>query len=86
LTCREACTGRRDGGARSAGPAPECDASRRATKAFYPALSMCDMIFSGVFERHSRLALAIVEFELSWAPNVLTSMDYTYCERHGEAL
>ena len=54
------------------------DASSRATKAFYPALSMCDMIFSGVFERHPRLMLATVEFELSWAPNVLTSMDYTY--------
>src|SRR5262249_19117267 len=47
---------------------------------------MCDMIFSGVFERHPRLTLAIVEFELSWAPNVLTSMDYTYRERHGEAI
>jgi hypothetical protein len=47
---------------------------------------MCDMIFSGVFERHARLNLAIVEFELSWAPNVLTSMDYTYREHHGEAL
>jgi hypothetical protein len=30
--------------------------------------------------------LAIVEFELSWAPNVLTSMDYTYREHYGEAL
>jgi hypothetical protein len=30
--------------------------------------------------------LAIVEFELAWAPNVLTSIDYTYRERHGEAL
>ena len=47
---------------------------------------MCDLIFSGVFERHPRLALAIVEFELAWAPNVLSSMDYTYRERHGEAL
>jgi hypothetical protein len=28
------------------------DASRRATKAFYPALSMCDLILSGVLERH----------------------------------
>jgi predicted TIM-barrel fold metal-dependent hydrolase len=62
------------------------DASSRATKAFYPALSLCDMIFSGVFERHRRLTLAIVEFELSWAPNVLSSMDYTYRERHGEAI
>jgi hypothetical protein len=62
------------------------DASSWATKAFYLALSMCDPIFSGVFERHRRLTLAIVEFELAWAPNVLSSMDYTYCERHGEAI
>jgi hypothetical protein len=40
-------------------------ASSRATKAFYPALSMCDMIFSGVFERHPRLRVTIVEFELA---------------------
>jgi hypothetical protein len=49
-------------------------------------LSLCDLIFSGVFERHPRLTLAIVEFELAWAPNVLSSMDYTYRERHGEAI
>ena len=62
------------------------DASSRATKAVYPALSMCDMIFSGVFERHPRLTLAIVEFELAWAPHVLSTMDYTYRERQGEAI
>jgi len=62
------------------------DASRRATKVFLPAISMCDMIFSGVFERHPNLRLAIVEFELSWVPYVLTNMDYTYRERHEEAL
>jgi len=77
---------RRQGKIRGAGPGTLRDASSRATKAFYPALSMCDLIFSGVFERHPRLTLAIVEFELSWAPNVLTSMDYTYRERHGEAI
>ena len=77
---------RRQGKIRGAGAQTLRDASSRATKAFYPALSMCDMIFSGVFERHPRLTLAIVEFELSWAPNVLTSMDYTYRERHGEAI
>ena len=47
---------------------------------------MCDMIFSGVFERYPRLTLAIVEFELAWVPHVLSSMDYTYRERHGEAI
>jgi predicted TIM-barrel fold metal-dependent hydrolase len=32
------------------------------------------------------LTLAIVEFELSWAPHILVSMDYTYRERTGEAI
>ena len=69
---------------RGAGPGTLRDASSRATEDFYPALSMCDMIFTGIFERYPRLTLAIVEFEL--APNVLSSMDYTYRERHGEAI
>jgi hypothetical protein len=34
---------------------------------------------------HPRLTLAIFEFELAWAPHLLT-MDYTYRERHGEAI
>jgi predicted TIM-barrel fold metal-dependent hydrolase len=77
---------RRHGKIRGVGPGTLRDASSRSTKAHYPALSMCDMIFSGVFERHPRLMLAIVEFELAWAPHVLSSMDYTYRERHGEAI
>src|ERR1700730_5143880 len=63
------------------------DAARREQpKAFYPALSMCDLIFAGVFERHPRLRVAIVESELAWAPHLLSTMDYTYRERHGEAI
>jgi predicted TIM-barrel fold metal-dependent hydrolase len=77
---------RRQGKIRGAGDKTLRDASSRATKAFYPALSLCDMIFSGVFERHPRLTLAIVEFELAWVPHVLSTMDYTYRERHGEAI
>jgi hypothetical protein len=77
---------RRQSRIRGAGDKTSRDASSRATKAFYPALSLCDLIFSGVFERHPRLRVAIVEFELAWAPNVLSSMDYTYRERHGEAI
>src|SRR2546422_11188917 len=77
---------RRQGKIRGAGGKTLRDASSRSTKAFYPALSLCDMIFSGVFERHPRLTLAIVEFELSWAPNILAAMDYTYRERHEEAI
>jgi predicted TIM-barrel fold metal-dependent hydrolase len=76
---------RRQGKIRGAGERTLRDATSRATKAFYPATSMCDMIFSGVFERHPALRLAIVEFELAWAPHVLSTMDYTYRERHEEA-
>jgi hypothetical protein len=57
---------RRQGKIRGAGDKTLRDASSRATKAFYPALSLCDLIFSGGFERHPRLTLAIVEFELAW--------------------
>lgn len=77
---------RRRGKIRGAGDKTLRDASSRATKAFYPALSLCDLIFSGVFERHPGLTLAIVEFELAWAPHLLSTMDYTYRERHGEAI
>jgi hypothetical protein len=49
-------------------------------------LSLCDLIFSGVFERHPRLRVAIVEFELAWASHLLSTMDCTYRERHGEAI
>jgi predicted TIM-barrel fold metal-dependent hydrolase len=77
---------RRQGKIRGAGARTLRDATSRATKAFYPATSMCDMIFSGVFERHPRLELAVVEFELAWVPHVLSAMDYTYRERHEEAL
>ena len=77
---------RRQGRIRGAGDKSLRDASSRATKVFYPALSLCDMIFSGVFERHPRLTLAIVEFELAWAAHLLPTMDYTYRERHGEAI
>ena len=65
---------RRQGKIRGAGPGTLRDASSRATKAFYPALSLCDLIFSGVFERHPRLTLAIVEFKLAWAPYLLSTM------------
>ena len=78
---------RRQGRIRGAGDKTLRDASSRATKAFYPALSMCDMIFSGVFERHPRLRGGHrVEFELAWALHLLSTMDYTYRERHGGAI
>ena len=61
------------------------DATRRATKVILPAMSMCDMLFAGVFERHPDFKLAIVEYELAWVPHLLSTMDYVYRERHDEA-
>ena len=75
----------RKGPNRAAGPTSVRTASDRVNKVFLPATSMCDMIFSGVFERYPRLRAAIVEFELSWAPHLLGTMDYTYIERQKEA-
>ena len=77
---------RRQGRIRGAPGLTLRDASSRATKAFGPATSLCDMIFSGVFERYPNLKLVIAEFELAWAPHLLSTMDYTYRERHEEAL
>jgi len=77
---------RRQGKIRGAGPRTLRDAASRATKAFYPATSLCDMIFSGVFERYPGLKVVVAEFELAWAPHMLSTMDYTYRERHEEAL
>ena len=76
---------RREGRRRSQGAATVRDASSRSTKVFYPAASLCDMIFSGVFERYPGLKVAVVEFELSWVPYLVSSMDYTYVERNEEA-
>ena len=36
--------------------------------------SLCDLIFSSVFERHPRPRVAIVEFELAWAPHLLSTI------------
>jgi hypothetical protein len=44
------------------------DAWVKLARSHSTVATMCDLIFPGVFERHPRLTLAIVEFELAWAP------------------
>ena len=44
-------------------------------------MSLGDMILSGVFERYPKLQVGSVENELSWAPNFLDRIDYTYTQR-----
>ena len=41
-------------------------------------LSLSDIIFSGLFERHPSLMVGSVEHELSWVPHFLDRLDYTY--------
>ena len=49
--------------------------------AYWPQMSLADIIFSGVFERYPKLQVGSVEHELSWAPHFLDRLDYTYTER-----
>jgi predicted TIM-barrel fold metal-dependent hydrolase len=48
-------------------------------------VSVADMIFGGVFDRHPDLRIGVVEHELGWIPFFLERMDYTYTQRHGNA-
>ncbi len=42
-----------------------------------------DMIMTGVFERYPKLDVGAVEFEISWAPFFMDSMDYAYKDLGG---
>jgi hypothetical protein len=66
---------RGQGRIRGAGDKTLRDASSRATKAFYPALSMCDLIFSGVFERHP--ASPSPSWNSSWRGRLTCSRRWT---------
>ena len=44
-------------------------------------MSLAHIIFSGVFQRFPKLQIGSVENELSWAPNFLDRLDYTYTQR-----
>ena len=47
-------------------------------------LSVVNMIFSGVFERHPKLQIGSIEMELAWVPHFLDRMDFTYTQRQVE--
>jgi len=65
----------RDGraGIRGVGDKTAARRSSRATKAFYRRCRLCDLVFSAS-RASSPPHLAIVEFELAWAPHVLSTM------------
>lgn len=48
-------------------------------------ISLADMIFSGVFDRHPALRVGAIEHELGWIPFFLDRLDNTYFQRQGNA-
>ena len=48
---------------------------------YWIRMSVSDMILNGVFERHPKLQIGAVEYELSWIPHFLERMDYGYTQR-----
>ena len=55
--------------------------SSYVTAAHWVELSLADMIFAGVFERHPKLRVLSLEHEAAWAVHFLNAMDYTYTQR-----
>ncbi len=51
-----------------------------ATRDYRIRVSLADLIFSGVFERHPKLMVGSIEHELGWIPSFLERMDYTYTQ------
>ena len=49
----------------------------------YVRMSIADMVFTGVFERHPNLYAGSIEQESAWVPHFLERMDFTYLERRG---
>jgi len=48
---------------------------------YWVKMSLTDIIFAGVFDRHPRLKIGCIEHELGWIPHFLDRMDYTYTQR-----
>ena len=55
------------------------------TKDYYAKWTLAKMIFGGVFERHPKLQVGAIEFELSWAIYFLNRMDDAWTQKpHGD--
>jgi predicted TIM-barrel fold metal-dependent hydrolase len=55
--------------------------TRYATAANWAAASICDMVFSGAFERYPALRVVSLEHEIAWALHLVPGMDYVYTQR-----
>ena len=55
--------------------------SQYVTASHWVEVSIADMTFSGVFERHPELMIVSLEHEAAWAAHFVNLMDYTYTQR-----
>ncbi|NHR06958.1 amidohydrolase [Chromobacterium haemolyticum] len=62
-------------------PFPEVNYSLRVNAEYWVRMSLADMIFGGVFERHPTLRIESSEHEAAWVPYFLWQMDWTYERR-----
>lgn len=62
-------------------PFTEVTYSLRVNAEYWVRMSLADMIFSGVFERHPRLRVETSEHEAAWIPYFLWQMDWTFDRR-----
>ena len=52
-----------------------------ATREHYVKVSLANMIYAGVFERHPRLQVVSTEHEAAWVPFWLNRIDHNYTQR-----
>ena len=67
------------------GPAFDIESTSRASFGcntdHWARVSIADMIFGGVFERHPTLSIGSVEVEMAWVPYFLDRMNFAYTQR-----
>ncbi len=54
--------------------------SRGINSDYHVRMALSEMIMTGVFERHPKLQVGAVEYEISWDANVVERLDYTYTQ------
>ena len=53
----------------------------RVNSEYWVRMSLCHMVYSGIFERYPNLQVVNVENDLAWLPYFLNRLDITYIER-----
>ncbi len=63
------------------GTSATISAAQNCTIAHWVQVSVAQMIYNGVFERHPKLMVGVIEGELGWAPHFIDRLDYQYTQR-----